>query len=351
MLITTIEQFRAASSINVSNTIDSWLPYISEAEDTFIIPVIGLPAYRSILEIIAGSTLIVHEAAPVVEPDPGGVPGTGVEDTPEVLQQSFIGLLRKAEALYALHLGIDEMSLSISSAGIQVITSDTHKPAPQYQIMNLKETYITRAHRQIDVALSFYAEYSSSLGFTIPGQSQCFIRTAAEFQLCADIHSSRRVFLSLIPIMTSIEKKYLSPTLSPLFFASLKTKLFASSLTADEKIVIDMVTPALAHLTMARALLEISIDILDWGIFNNTANTFNSIATKAQVNSERIAMMQQANQRDGEAELKMLQELLDGSASATKYALYFTSSRFVGAENSVRRGEFVNDATKSMFVS
>ena len=348
MLITTIQQFRTASSINVSNTIDPWLPYISEAEETFIIPVIGIEMFNTIVTILNGGIRPVN--APIVEPDPGGNPGTGTEPGAIDLQLAFIDKIRRAEALYALYLGIDEMSLSISSAGIQVIASDTHKPAPQYQIMNLKETYITRAHRQIDVALAFFSDNQVAIELDSLVPSPYFIRNAAEFQLQADIHNSRRVFLTLLPIIGSIEKKYISPTLSPLFFKDLKQKFQNGQLDDDELLLLDMITPALAHLTLARALLEISIDILDWGIFNNAANTFNSIATKAQVNNERISRMIDANQRDGEAELKMLQEFLDNNASASKYALYFNSSRYVGAENSVKRGEFVNDTANSIFV-
>ena len=346
MLITTIEQFRASSSINVSNTIDGWLPYICEAEETFIIPVIGIEMYNAIVLILNGGIKPLDTS--ISDPDPGGTPG---EDPGSVeLQLAFIEKLRRAEALYALYLGIDEMSLSISSAGIQVIVSDTHKPAPQYQIMNLKETYITRAHRQIDVALAFFSDNQVAIELDPLIPSPYFIRNAAEFQLQADIHNSRRVFLTLLPIIGSIEKKYISPTLSPLFFKDLKQKFQNGQLDDDELLLLDMITPALAHLTLARALLEISIDILDWGIFNNAANTFNSIATKAQVNNERISRMIDANQRDGEAELKMLQEFLDNNASASKYALYFNSSRYVGAENSVKRGEFVNDTANSIFV-
>jgi len=348
MLITTIQQFRTASSINISNTIDPWLPYIQDAEETFIIPVIGIDMYYAILAIIEDNIKPIED--PTFEADPGIKPGPGSGLTAEELQLSFIDKLRNAEALYALYLGIDEMSLSISSAGIQVIASDTHKPAPQYQIMNLKETYITRAHRQIDVALAFFMENEEAIEMDPLVPSPYFIRNAAEFQLQADIHSSRRVFLSLLPIIASVEKKYIIPTLSLVFFNDLKDKFQNSDLNDDEQLIIDMITPALAHLTMARALLEISIDVLDWGIFNNASNSFNSIATKTQVNSERIARMVDANQRDGEAELKMLQEFLDNNASASKYALYYNSSRFVGAESSGKRGEFINDPANSIFV-
>ncbi|MCX6305529.1 MAG: hypothetical protein NT040_11225 [Bacteroidetes bacterium] len=349
MLITTIAQLRAASSVNVSNSVENWLPYLADAEDMFIIPAIGQSLYDAILDSLESVPVDVIESAdPISDPGVGGhrLPPTNAE-----ILEALILKVRKALALYALYLGIDEMSVSVSSAGIQVLQSDTHKPAPQYQIMNLKETYLTRAHRQVDLILSFISKNVDQLPDCLPPVAPYFLRNAEEFQLQCDIHSSRRVFLSLMPIIGSIEKKYIKPTLSAGLFDSLKTDFQTpEALTDDEQVLIDMILPALAHLTLARALLEISIDVLDWGIFNNSTNTFNSMATKNQANMERISIMREENQRDGEAELKMLQEFLDNNANASRYAAYFESSRFAGTESAVKRGQFVNESSKSIFV-
>ena len=47
---------------------------------------------------------------------------------------------------------------------------------------------------------------------------------------------------------------------------------------------------------------------------------------------------------------EMLQEFLDENAGESKYALYFNSNRYAGKETAVKRGEFVNESTKSIFV-
>ena len=340
MLITTIAQLRAASSINISNNIDNWLPYIADAEELFIIPILG----EDVMEFINNTVHPkVAEQQDPIDSDPG-------DETPPDYANILLEKVRKAVALYALFLGVDEMAVSISAAGIQVLQSDTHKPAPQYQIMNLKETYLSRAHMQVDSILRYIVKNIAFLsGLPLP-KSLYLIRDADQFQVYADIHSSRRVFLSLQSIIGSIEQKYIKPTLTPQLFASVKEEYQAGTLSPDNLVLYEMIIPALVHLTMARALMEINIDMLDWGIFNNATNTFNSLGSKAQANKDRVAVMYDANQRDGEAELKMLQEFLDNTAGASKYALYFTSNRYVGKENAVKRFEFVNDSTKSIFV-
>ena len=339
MLITTIAQLRAASSINISNNIDNWLPYISDAEELFILPVLG----EDVMEFVnsAATACLATEV----------IPGDGDVDPLSDFPGLLVDKVRKAVALYALFLGVDEMAVSISAAGIQVLQSDTHKPAPQYQIMNLKETFLSRAHMQVDRVLKFITRNITSLsGLSLP-VNPYLISDADQFQIYADIHGSRRVFLTLMPVISSIEQKYIKPTLSAQLFALLKQEYQSGTLSVDNQVLYDMIIPALVHLTMARALLEISIDMLDWGIFNNASNTFNNISTKALANTDRIAAMHDANQKDGEAELKMVQEFLDINASASKYALYFTSNRWVGEENAEKRGEFVNDITKSIFVA
>ncbi|MFZ4523915.1 MAG: DUF6712 family protein, partial [Bacteroidales bacterium] len=126
MLITTIAQLRAASSINISNNIDNWLPYIADAEELFIIPILG----EDVMEFINNTVhpKVSEQQDPIdIISDAGEVPA----DYATILLEK----VRKGVALYALFLGVDEMAVSISASGIQVLQSDTHKPAPQYQIM------------------------------------------------------------------------------------------------------------------------------------------------------------------------------------------------------------------------
>ena len=119
-LITDISQVRSASSINVSNTLTAWQPYLDEAEMTFIKPAIGADLFALFNEKVQAEL-----ESPFLE---------------------AIQLIRIPLALYALYLGIDEFSVSISNQGIQVIENDTHKAAPQYKVQNLKETWMRRAH-------------------------------------------------------------------------------------------------------------------------------------------------------------------------------------------------------------
>ena len=347
--VTNMDQVREATTLNTSLRIEALLPYLEDAYNVFIVPLFPPNLlYKSFV-------IAQNEADPTLNtPDyQEEQPCIEVEKSKILHYFMLIHLLRKAETLYALWLSTDELAVYVSGAGIQVVQSDTNKPAPQYQIMNMKETLLTRAHQNIDLALKliedFAGEFDDKFGDFY--DSSALIRSAAKFQIYTDIHSSRRVFLSLLPVMKSVTERYIIPTMTRelydlLYFNNKPDQ----TLTPDDQALLDMILPALVHLTMARALEEINIDMLDWGIFNNSSNTFNNVQNKNLANESRIDAMQQAHRRDGDAGLKALQEFLDTTATADLYAAYFRSAKYGGPVAASTRGEFVNSATNAIFV-
>jgi len=333
-LIDNLSQVLAAASINVSNTIENWLPYIGEAQETFIKPVLGDPLYLQLQET-AHPIFLEPEKKPL--------------DTHMV---DLLEMIRKPLALYALWLGADEFGVSVSSQGIQVIETPTHKTAPQYRVQNLKENWIRRANSSLDLVLKFLDEHREDYPDYICQDADLFIRNTLEFNCEVDIRESRRVFVALKPVIRSLERKYIRPALSAELFDELKQVLLSNAeMSKEQKALMDLIRPALAHLTISRALLEISIDVLDWGIFDTAGNTFANVSSKQSSNKDRISIMADANQRDGEAELKALQQFLDETASETVYPLYFHSSRYIGKANAEKRIEFFNKPDNSFFLA
>jgi hypothetical protein len=333
-LIDNLSQVLTAASINVSNSIENWFPYIDEAQESFIKPVLGNVLYNQLQDLMALDP---------VPPDDG---------TTEANLVKLIEMIRKPLALYALWLGADEFGVSISSQGIQVIETPTHKTAPQYRVQNLKENWIRRANTSLDLVLKFLDEHTEDYPGYDPQDADLFIRGTLEFNSEVDIRESRRVFVSLKPIIRSVEKKYIRPTLSVELFEELKEAWQSDeALTTAQLNLLDLIRPALAHLTMARALIDISIDVLDWGIFDTAGNTFANVSSKQTSNKERIGIMAEANQRDGESELKALQQFLDETASNDVYPAYFHSSRYGGKANTIQRNEFINKSDNSFFLA
>ncbi len=97
-LIDNISQVLDAASINVSNTIENWYPYIEEAQETFIRPVLGDELYDQLLD--TAETIISHE----IEKRP-------VDERLAILLEK----IRKPLSLYSLWLGADEFGVSVAS--------------------------------------------------------------------------------------------------------------------------------------------------------------------------------------------------------------------------------------------
>ena len=108
-LIDNLSQVLTAASINVSNSIENWFPYIDEAQETFIKPVMGDVLYNQLQSVV---NPVSHE------PEEGPIDGRLVD---------LLVMIRKPLALYALWLGADEFGVSISSQGIQVIETPTNQ--------------------------------------------------------------------------------------------------------------------------------------------------------------------------------------------------------------------------------
>ncbi len=329
-LITTISQLRLLSTISISNSLENWQPYIDEAQESFIRPLLG-DDLMDLLESEANSSASE--------------------------ESQYAGLIEKVIkplGLYSLWLGVDEMSVSVSSSGIQVIESPSHKQAPRYMIVNLKERWLSRAHVNADLMLKFLEKSKSDYPLWINQDSDLFISNAIEFNKYVNIRESRRVFLALKPVMRSIEKKYIRATLGEDLFNELKEAINNSAseeLSSDNQALVDLICPAIAHLSMARALHEISVDVLDWGVFETATSSFDDIKSKSSANSERIASMIEVNQHDGDAEIKELQEYLDNNACSTKYAAYFNCDLYQGPDYAEKKNQFVNTADKGIFVA
>jgi len=304
-LIQTIDQVKAFSSIlNASANLDMLKPYLSDSEVLFIRPAVG----REFLADLA----------------------TKLDSTDENWKTA-LSLTRKPLVLYALYSAIDEIGVSLSGQGVQVASSSTNTPAPQFKVMNSKQNLMSRANAALDDLLEFLELNKKTFTSYKGSDSDLLIRSAAEFSKYVDIRGSRRVFLAMIPIIRSIETKFIKPILGDGLFTKLKDALQGSSnLSEDNKSLMELIRPALAHLSMARSLDEISIDVLDWGVFANAESTFTNIMTKQTANRDRILAMQAANQLDGDGELKTLQIFLDKNASRDKYPDYFSSSLYSG---------------------
>jgi len=250
-------------------------------------------------------------------------------------EKKLISLINQASLNYALELFLDWAQVNISQDGIHIIVNDTRKTAFQWQIQQVQKQCNQAAYRGLERMLIYletektvFTGWAASSSYTI--FKQCFINTAEEFSKFVNISGSRRTFLSIKPIMQRVEERKVKDTLVSTLYDEIKTQINTDTVSANNKELLKFIQPAVANLTMADAVNELSLEITDMGIVVSSTSEIISNNVKTPVDADRLSSLENKFRKNGEAELQLLDQYLQKNASATVYPLFFSSSRYVG---------------------
>lgn len=327
-LFSTIDQVKKYIAVNISTEIDSILPYIRQAETKFIKPLLGKKLYNELKAYAEGSS------------------------TTDLMEE-LLDLVRLPLIHYAYHLYAPIGAVNISDAGIRIATDDNMKSAFEWQVDKVEGSFLKTAHDFVEDVIEFlddnrsdFESWQTSEAFT--AQHDMLINTAKAFNEQFNINNSRRLFVALRPIIKSVEKKYIIPTISKELYTELITELQSSSEPSDDnETLLNLIQPAIAKFTMARAISELSLEILPEGIFENAVQVVSK--AKQSAGRDKLSVLAQDLTADARAELKEVQQYLDSNASATKYQAYFESALYVAPVEGVTRGEYKNSADSAIF--
>lgn len=145
-------------------------------------------------------------------------------------EQRALSLAQKAVVNLALWSNFDALSVRISDQGFQRQESDSWHPAFKYQEDALRRSFANAGFNAIDQLLLLmesdeksWTLFRSSPAYTLSNRS--VVRNTSEVQAVYDIHSSRLLFLRLLPIMRQKEELSLQPILGNKAYAALRAWL------------------------------------------------------------------------------------------------------------------------------
>lgn len=323
-LFSDISQIREYIAVNFTSDFADIKPYIVQAETRFIRPLIGAALLDELTNFAEGSSTDADMAV-------------------------LLAKVRMPLIYYAYYLFVPTASVQISSTGIHIAVTDSKKTAFEWQIDQLRDSWLNTAHDFTEELLTYLNDTEPD-NWQKPASEDLFVRSADEFNQYYYINGSRRLYAALIPILKSVEQKYILPVLGNAFFEATKEALQASGeLSADTLAIVDRIRPAIVHFTMARAISELSVEVLPNGLFENSVQVVSR--AKQSVGAMKTSNLKSDLLTDARSELKALQEYLDANASATKYAEYFTSDKYVAPVTGVVRGDFVNTKTNGFFLA
>ncbi|MCA8830530.1 DUF6712 family protein [Hymenobacter pini] len=310
-LLTTRDELRRYVTIDTSDVPEAVQREAEHLRGTVLLPLLGAPLLRWLEEQYSAGT-------------------TAGDDT---LAGELLGLVQAPLVRLSVAGSLDEIQVSIDDTGIHIVSTGTEKTAFQWQIEALRKTLTRKGYLDLNVLLQWLEDnYTSSpeLQAWATGASQYqrlqLLTSAPEFSRFENIQDSWPVFEALKPLIKKQELFILAPQLGYEFLDELRTQVRTRSLTPEnEELLEQFIRPALASLTLARAVPELGLRLTGDGIELMVAriDTDNSKEADAGLDALLQARAFEA-QRSADILLERMRQFLNQRASASRYATYFS---------------------------
>ncbi|OUJ68819.1 DUF6712 family protein [Hymenobacter crusticola] len=313
-LITTLDEFRAHVGVNKGTfTLASVQPDMRLVELYRVKPLVG-PAFFNQLDakLKAKSELTAAE-------------------------QEVLALLQCAVATLSMVEYLPLNQVEISDMGVHITTTGDKKTAFQWQIDRLLSGWTKKGYNALERALDLLDENIEAPEFEAWATSAArtaslkfFLNTAVQFSEHYNIGNSRLTYLAMLPTLRKMERFSIEPVLGPSYYLELKQQVLDRSLTAENEQVMELyVRPALAHLTVGKAVPELGLGLNGDAIELNVYRLDDSNRKESDGSIDALlAMKVQQALSDADVFLTRLRTHLNANASATKYATYFGSASY-----------------------
>lgn len=212
MLITQTEEISAYLPTSTFNSPDKLLSLTEDAEENYLVPVLGRSLYNKVEEIYEQQL-----------GEEGGVLPAFVgkkDDNPEVV---LVRLCQMPVIYFALANNTGLLSISLNDMGFNQASTGSFEAADIKSVERFERDAYFKARRGIDRLLIFLEEdarsetplfaqlWRESTYFYLQGD--LLITTAIEFNRFLNIDSSREKFISLLPDIRYCQDTYLAPAI------------------------------------------------------------------------------------------------------------------------------------------
>lgn len=316
-LLTQKDEIRQHASVGLALELHSIAPFAQAVEEQEVANVIGNELYDALVDAYdGGSEDITEEKYAVLLP----------------YAQKIIVNLSVAESM-------DVNQVQISESGVMRIERDDEKSAYHYQKTEAQNALRRAGYQAQEGLLSFleantpaYPEYKMSAAYQ--QAQQLFISSAKQFDQQYSINGSVRTYRALMHLMRRAEQLQIRDTIGVALFDELKQAQADAQppggpVTPEHKTLLVYIRLAVAHLAIADAAHELSLEVTAHGV-QLTQTLFNNAGSEEKKKPERGAL-DQLNQRTeglGQRYLQQLRNFLLSNASATAYTAFFTSALY-----------------------
>lgn len=223
-------------------------PYIVEAEEDFLIPVLSQEQYDDLQAKYNGSP-----GTPLVSP-----------------YDRLLELSQRVAIYYGLFLYAPDSRVTLSNAGSMQNRGQNSTPTAQWEhkawVQKLRDT----ADKHVEKLLKFLEEnkatfnlWAGSDAFT--ESKDTFINTADEFSRYQTI-DSRTTFVKLMPFMRTVEGQVIKRLICKDQYDELKSEYESDSLTTENEALLDELKPIIATKTVLKATDRLNSEITNQGV-------------------------------------------------------------------------------------
>lgn len=277
---------------------------------------------------------------------------SGDISTLPIEQQQIIKKFRAITAPISVSLFITPGQVQIDNAGIFIARNENRATAFEWQIKDLIKSYLRPGYQAIEDAIIFlqknivsYPTYQSSEEFEY--SKLCFVPTAKEFtKYYSPLNNSYLSYLKMRSCMDKVDEMDIANILLPDYYAELKTKIAADTLSVADKAIIPYIKKAIVNLTALKALSELNATFDENGfmVFDNTHSAVSGAPKKTAL-GEPIVRAQESLKTSGEAYLLALKQfLIDNKIS---YPTFINDPKFVADQSAT----FNNKAGQGYFAA
>ena len=208
MLLTTRQEIEIFLPTSVQESAQSILTLAEDAEETYLLPVLGRPLFNHVNELYQEVSL----------DEDWYLPKNGEQTPPE---QRLIRLCQEVVLYMTLANNAGLFSVSMNDAGLNTPSTQGYEEADEKRIDRFVKDSFKKGHRAIDRLLLFLEEDATSdepKFAELWKKSKYFFRnhdtlftTAVEFDRYVSIDESREWFVKLLPDIRFCQDTYLCP--------------------------------------------------------------------------------------------------------------------------------------------
>lgn len=244
MLFNTTADIKASlGAIHQTLSFETVASFVDQAEAKYLEPFIGRP----LLDELAALT------------------------TPNAQQTELLKRLRAALANYAVLDAAPMLTAAFSDMGLTEQSAQNATPARQWVYYNYIDGLASAGDGGLERALAYLEEQAASFPTWTSSDAyaagkELFLQSGRELARYLNVPEPRRAYLVLRPFIRRVEDLTLRPLLTDLAFDDLKARERTGNLSDEDKGLLALIRPVVAHRALAEAIPEIAVAISGGGV-------------------------------------------------------------------------------------